>query len=72
MVEGIVAFPRFGDRTPLSGFSHGLSGDDPLGPAEADLIEVQVSIPGADLMIDAGDGPTDPITEVVPCDRTVW
>jgi len=43
----------------MSGFPNGVSCDDTLRPAEADLMEIQVGMLRADMVKDAGNGPPD-------------
>ena len=51
------------DLAPLSCFSNGLTGDNALRPAEANLGKVEVCVMQADVVKDASDSLTDPGVE---------
>ena len=64
-------FPQGPDNRPSpSGAAWGLAGDGALGPAEADLVEIQVSVVGADVMEHTGNGTADAVVEALSRVRT--
>ena len=53
----------FDDLSPFARSAHRVSGQYPLRPAEADLVEIQVGMVRADVMEDAGNGTAHAVVE---------
>ena len=53
----------FGDRPSSAVAARGLTCDDPLRPAKANLVKVEIRVMWADVVEHTGDGATHPIIE---------